>query len=113
MRHCISLLAVYFGLALATTILVPSQSATATENKSAAVTQIAAVELEAQNLSSNQTKVVCSRNRPLSLASEGTKVASGIGLQNTDWSSNVIRLFCRDVRINTIVVRDYCALIRQ
>jgi hypothetical protein len=113
MRHCISLLAVYSGLALTTTILVTSQSATATENKSAVVTKISAVELEAQNPSPNQTKVVCSRNRPLSLTSEGTKVTSGIGLQNTDWSSNVIRLFCRDVRINTIVVRDYCALIRQ
>jgi hypothetical protein len=112
MRHCISLLAACSGLALTTTILVPSQTATATENK-AAVTQIAAVGLETQNLPSNQTKVVCSRNRPLSFASEGTKVASGIGLKSTDWSSNVIRLFCRDVRINTIVVRDYCALIRQ
>jgi hypothetical protein len=113
MRHYISLLAACSGLALTTTILVPSQTATATENKAAAVTQIAAVGLETQNLPSNQTKVVCSRNRPLSFTSEGTKVASGIGLKSTDWSSNVIRLFCRDVRINTIVVRDYCALIRQ
>jgi hypothetical protein len=112
MRHCISLLAAFSGLALATALLVPSQTATATENKAAA-TQIASVGLDTQTLPSNQTKVVCSRNRPLSMASEGTKVASGIGLQSTEWPSNVIKLFCRDVRINTIVVRDYCALIRQ
>jgi hypothetical protein len=112
MRHSISLLAACSGLALAAAFLVPSPAATATENKPAA-TQIVAVGLEAQNLPSNQTKVVCSRNRPLSLSSEGTQIASRIGLQSTDWSPNVIKLFCRDVRINTIVVRDYCALIRQ
>jgi hypothetical protein len=111
MRHFISLLAACSGLALATTLLMPSQAATATENK--AETQIASVGLESQNIPPNQTKVVCSRNRALAFASEGTKVASGIGLQSTEWPPNIIKLFCRDVRINTIVVRDYCALIRQ
>jgi hypothetical protein len=111
MRHCVSLLAACSSLALATTFLVPSQAASATENKAA--TQIASVGLESQSLVSNQTKVVCSRNRPLSAVSEGTKVASGIGFQGTEWTPSIIKLFCRDVRINTIVVRDYCALIRQ
>jgi hypothetical protein len=109
MRHCIYLLATVSGVALASAVFVPG--ANAAESK--VETQIAVVSLEPQIIQSNQTKVICSRHRPLSLSSEGVKLASSLTSQNTDWSSNVIRLFCRDVRINTIVVRDYCALIRQ
>jgi hypothetical protein len=111
MRRFISLLAACSGLALATSVLGPSQIAAATEIKTES--QIAAVNLESQAVPSNQTKVVCSRNRPLALRAEGVKVASGISPQGPEWSSNIIKLFCRDVRINTIVVRDYCALIRN
>jgi hypothetical protein len=113
MRHFISLLAVGSGLALATTVMGSFQAVTATENK--AETHIASLALESQNLSANQTKVVCSRNQPLAMNNtEGSvKVASGIVSQSTGWAPNIIKLFCRDVRINTIVVRDYCALIRQ
>jgi hypothetical protein len=109
MRHVMYLLAVGSGVALSGTMLMPSHASTVTTNKSE--TQIASVSLESQPLLTNQTKVVCSRNHPL--ASEGVTVASGIAPQSTDWAPNVIKLFCRDVRINTIVVRDYCALIRQ
>jgi hypothetical protein len=111
MRQLISLMAVYCGLAISISMLVPSQAAIATENR--AETQIAAAVLEPKNLPTNQTKVVCSRNHPLSVNAEGVKIASGIAPQSSDWSPNIIKLFCRDVRINTIVVRDYCALIRQ
>jgi hypothetical protein len=112
MRQLISLMAVYSGLAISISMLVPSQAAIATENK--AETQIAAAVLEQKNLPTNQTKVVCSRNHPLSVNAEGVKIASGIAPQSSDWAApNIIKLFCRDVRINTIVVRDYCALIRQ
>jgi hypothetical protein len=111
MSRLIALLAACSGLTLATTALIPLQAATAIENN--ANTQIAAAGLEPQGASNNQTKVVCSRNRPLSLASEGTKIASSLGLKSAERSPNIIQLFCRDVRINTIVVRDYCALIRQ
>jgi hypothetical protein len=109
MRHFMSLLVAGSSLALVSVLGVPSQAATALNNK--AETQIASVSLEQQPMLNNQTKVVCSRNHPL--ASEGVTVASGIAPQSADWAPNVIKLFCRDVRINTIVVRDYCALIRQ
>jgi hypothetical protein len=55
--------------------------------------------------------VVCSRNRPLQ-SSDVTKVASANALQGLSLASNIVMLFCRDVRINTIVVHDYCAVIR-
>lgn len=107
-----SLLAVCSGLAVATAYFLPFQTVTATEIKG---TQVAAVGLEPQTTPANsaKAKVICSRNRPLSLSAEGVKVASGLTPQSADWMPNVIKLFCRDVRINTIVVRDYCALIRQ
>jgi hypothetical protein len=105
-----SLLAACSGLALAATCLIPLQAATAAEIKG---TRIASVGLEAPTAPTNQTKVVCSRNRPLSLSADGVKVASGIAPQSADWTPSIIKLFCRDVRINTIVVRDYCAIIRQ
>ena len=109
MRHFMALLSAGSSLALVCVLGFPSQAATAINNK--AETQIASGSFERQPLLTNQTKVVCSRNHPLAFT--GTKVASGIAPQSTDWAPNVIKLFCRDVRINTIVVRDYCALIRQ
>ena len=116
MRYLNSLFAAGSGFAVATTLLISFQTAGAaaapTEIKG---TQIAAVERESQPaaVSPNQTKVVCSRSKPLSLNAEGVKVASSIAPQSADWVPNVIRLFCRDVRIYTIVVRDYCAVIRN
>ncbi len=113
MRYLNSLFVAGSGFAVAATLLISFQAAAvATEMKG---TQIAAVEQESQPtaVSPDQTKVVCSRNKPLSLNAEGVKVASGIAPQSADWVPNVIRLFCRDVRINTIVVRDYCAVIRN
>jgi hypothetical protein len=111
MRHFVSLMAACSGLALTTTLLMPSQAATGTKNNTE--TQMLSVGLKSTTVPSNQTKVVCSHNRPLAFNAEGVNVASGIAPQSTDWAPNVIKLFCRDVRINTIVVRDYCALIRQ
>jgi hypothetical protein len=111
MRHFVSWMAACSGLALATTLLMPSQAATVTKNNTE--TQMVSVGLKSTTGPSNQTKVVCSHNRPLAFNAEGVNIASGIALQSTDWTPNVIKLFCRDVRINTIVVRDYCALIRQ
>jgi hypothetical protein len=110
MRHFVSWMAACSGLALATTLLMPSQAATVTKNNTE--TQMVSVELKSTTVPSNQTKVVCNRNRPFALT-EDVKVASGIALQSIDLAPNIIKLFCRDVRINTIVVRDYCALIRQ
>jgi hypothetical protein len=109
MRHFVSLMAACSGLALTTTLLMPAQATTVTKNNTE---QMVSVGLESNTVPSNQTKVVCSHNRPLAFNSEGVNVASGIA-QSTDLAPNIIKLFCRDVRINTIVVRDYCALIRQ
>jgi hypothetical protein len=111
MRHFVYLMAACSGLALTTTLLMPSQAATVTKNNTE--TQMVSVGLESNTIPSNQTKVVCSHNRTLAFNAEGVNVASGIAPQNTDLTPNIIKLFCRDVRINTIVVRDYCALIRQ
>lgn len=115
MRYLNSLFAACSGFAVATTLMMSVQTAAATPSEIKG-TQIAAVALESQAaaaVSPNQTKVVCSRNKPLSLNAEGVKVASGIAPQSADWLPNVVQLFCRDVRINTIVVRDYCAVIRN
>jgi hypothetical protein len=111
MRHFFALTAACSGLALATTLLMPSQAATVTKNNTE--TQMVSFGLKSTAVPSSQTKVVCSHNRPLAFNNEGVNVASGIAPQSTDLAPNIIKLFCRDVRINTIVVRDYCALIRQ
>jgi hypothetical protein len=115
MRYLNSLFAAGSGFAVATTLLMSFQAVAVATPAEIKGTQIAAVERESQPtaVSPDQTKVVCSRNKPLSLNAEGVKVASGIAPQSADWGPNVIRLFCRDVRINTIVVRDYCAVIRN
>jgi hypothetical protein len=114
MRYLNSLCAACSGFAVTTTLLTSFQAAAATPAEVKG-TQIAAIEQESQSavVSPNQTRVVCSRNKPLSLAAEGVKVASGIAPTSADLLPNVVQLFCRDVRINTIVVRDYCAVIRN
>lgn len=111
MRHFILSLAACSGFAIAITFSEPFNAANAMDNK--VDSQISSVGSEAQSIPANQTKVVCSRNHPLSLNAGGVKVASAIASQSEDWFPNVIKLFCRDVRINTIVVRDYCAVVRQ
>ncbi len=79
--------------------------------------RMAAVTTELQVTPAPKVREVCSRNRPLSVSADGTRLASaqtpqGVG-QDSGWAANIVQLFCRDVRINTIVVRDYCAVIRE
>jgi hypothetical protein len=75
-------------------------------------TKIAALTKDDGSIGTTGQKVVCSRNKPLQY-SDVTKVASATDPQKLGLASNIIQLFCRDVRINTIVVTDYCAIIRE
>jgi hypothetical protein len=108
MRYLIPLLAACSGLTIAASV-VPTE-AIATEQVKA-VTQVAA-KLDAQSGSKTvgSTKTVCSRNHTLQVNPEGTKVAAIP--EGLTWSSKIVQLFCRDVRINMIVVKDYCAVVR-
>jgi hypothetical protein len=111
MRYFIPLLSVCSGLAVATAYVNESaQVASATQIKPD--TQIAAVSAETTT-SAPKTHVTCSRNRPLQVSADGTKIASADLPQSLGLASNIVQLFCRDVRINTIVVRDYCAVVRE
>jgi hypothetical protein len=110
MRYFIPLLSVCSGLAVATAYVNESaQVASATQLKPD--TQIAAVSTETTT-SAPKTHVTC-RNRPLQVSADGTKIASADLPQSLRFASNIVQLFCRDVRINTIVVRDYCAVVRE
>jgi hypothetical protein len=111
MHHLISLLALCSGLSMAAVNALPTQAAMAPAHETN--NQIAALNLIPQvNLAVN-TKVVCSRNHPLAVVPESAKIASNVAPQVGVLASSIVQLFCRDVRINTIVVRDYCAVIRE
>jgi hypothetical protein len=112
MRYFIPLLSVCSGLAVATAYIGESaQVASAAQINPN--TQIAAVSAETATVSKPKTHVTCSRNRPLRVSADGTKIASADLPQRLRFASNIVQLFCRDVRINTIVVRDYCAVVRE
>lgn len=112
MRYFIPLLSICSGLAVATAYINESaQVASAAQINPN--TQIAAVSAETTTVSAPKTHVTCSRNRPLRVSEDGTKIASADLPQKLRFASNIVRLFCRDVRINTIVVRDYCAVVRE
>jgi hypothetical protein len=76
-------------------------------------TRIAAVGAGSQSNPAPKLKEVCSRNHPLQVSRDGTQLALAQGTQQPNLVSSIVQMFCRDVRINTIVVRDYCAVIRE
>jgi hypothetical protein len=111
MRYLIPLLTAYSGVAVALACLTGAPMASASEPVSS--TKVAAATRNASTVdAASDHKVVCSRNRPFQ-ASDAMKVASASTPQELSLPSKIVQLFCRDVRINTIVVRDYCAVIRQ
>jgi hypothetical protein len=112
MRYLVPMLTACSGIAVAIACVAgPTPMASASER--VADTKIAAATTRDAGTNGTSThKVVCSRNRPLQF-SDSTKIASANAPQESSLASNIIQLFCRDVRINTIVVRDYCAVIRQ
>ncbi len=71
--------------------------------------------LQAASEAKPETKIVCSR-KPIEAQLMASKSLDGlvgpVDSGDVDWSQRIVRLFCRDVRINTIVVRDYCAVLR-
>jgi hypothetical protein len=111
MRHLISLLTVCSGLSMATAYALPLQAAVAPVRGTDA--RMAAINLRPQAEPAVNTRVVCSRDRPLAVVPESAKIASNVAPQVGVLASSIVQLFCRDVRINTIVVRDYCAVIRE
>ena len=111
MRYLFPLLTACSGVAVAITC-VASSTPMALASEKVADTKIAAATKEAGTVSA-PTHVVCSRNRPLQ-SSNAIEVASSAGVpQVLNLPSNIVQLFCRDVRINTIVIHDYCAVIRE
>jgi hypothetical protein len=99
--------------ALTVAIACVAQSAPAAfASEPSANIKIAALAKDSGATQAQAQKVICSRNRPLQY-SDVTKVASASNPQGLGLASNIIQLFCRDVRINTILVRDYCAIIRE
>lgn len=111
MRYLVLMLTAYSGIAVAIACVAGS-TPMASASETVADTKIAAATRGAGTNDTSTHKVVCSRNRPLQF-SDSTKIASASAPQEPSLASNIIQLFCRDVRINTIVVRDYCAVIRQ
>ncbi len=56
------------------------------------------------------TRVVCSPNNPL--AGRSDLLASADVPQRLGLAANAIDIFCRDIRINTIVVRYFCTVLK-
>ncbi|NCJ05917.1 hypothetical protein GS597_05195 [Synechococcales cyanobacterium C] len=56
------------------------------------------------------TRVVCSSHNPL--AGQGELLASADMPRQFGLAANVVDIFCRDVRINTIVARHFCTVLR-
>lgn len=114
MRHFVPLLTACAGTAAAIACLAQAPNTLASEpgtSISNASIQIAAVSKETDLTKTSGQKVICSRNRPLQSSDFG-KLAANLP-ERLSLASNIVQLFCRDVRINTIVVRDYCAVIRS
>lgn len=108
MRYSIPLLMICSGLMVATSTL-SVQVAVAGQNK-VGTQVVAALDSQVSPMSEGSTKVVCSHNRTLQVSADGTKVAALP--EGLTWASNIVQLFCREVRINMILVKDYCAVIR-
>lgn len=110
MRYSIPLLMFCSGLMVATSTL-SVQVAVAGQNK-VGTQVVAALDSQVSPMSEGSTKakVVCSHNRTLQVSADGTKVAALP--EGLTWASNIVQLFCREVRINMILVKDYCAVIR-
>jgi hypothetical protein len=111
MRYFLPLLTACSGIAVAAACAIETPIALASEPSIS--NKIAAMTMDAGTTDDSTSRVICSRNRPIQ-SSDVTKVASagspsGLSLA----ASKIVQLFCRDVRINTIVVRDYCAVIRE
>jgi hypothetical protein len=111
MRYLVPLLTAYSGIAIAIACVAGS-SPVASASETVADTKMAAATRDAGTVDASAHKVVCSRNRPFQ-SSNAVKVASAGVPQDLSLASNIVQLFCRDVRINTIVVHDYCAVIRE
>jgi hypothetical protein len=112
MRYLFPLLTACSGIAVAVACVAGS-TPMASASETVADTKIAAATKDAGTIGASTHKVVCSRNRPLQ-SSNAIEVASATGVpQGLSLSSKIVQLFCRDVRINTIVVHDYCAVIRE
>jgi hypothetical protein len=111
MRYLVPLLTTCSGIAVAIACVAGSIPI-ASASEAVADTKVAVATKDAGTIDSSSHKVVCSRNRPFQ-SSNAEKVASAGASQERSLASNIVQLFCRDVRINTIVVRDYCAVIRE
>jgi hypothetical protein len=58
-------------------------------------------------------RVICSTANPLAGKVDGDVLAKTGVPDNLELASNVLDIFCRDVRINTIVVRHYCTVVQK
>jgi hypothetical protein len=110
MRYFLPLLTTCSGIAVAAACAIETPITLASEPSTS--NKIAAVTMAAGTTDASAPRVVCSRN-PIQ-SSDVTKVASAGAPSGLSFAANkIVQLFCRDVRINTIVVRDYCAVIRN
>jgi hypothetical protein len=110
MRYFLPLLTACSGIAVAAACAIETPITFASEPSPS--NKIAAMTMNAGTADVSAPRVVCSRNRPIQF-SDVTKVASAGAPSGLSFAANkIVQLFCRDVRINTIVVRDYCAVIR-
>lgn len=58
-------------------------------------------------------QVICSTVNPLAGKVDGDTLAKTGVPDNLELASNILDIFCRDVRINTIVVRHYCTVVQK
>ena len=101
------------GLCLATvTIAAPTlASPTYSRNPQTAATRNA--ELAKTVAVRPGQQVLCSTVNPLAGKVDGDTLAKTGVPDNLELASNILDIFCRDVRINTIVVRHYCTVVQK
>jgi hypothetical protein len=58
-------------------------------------------------------QVICSSVNPLAGKVDGDTLAKTGVPDNLELAANILDIFCRDVRINTIVVRHYCTVVQK
>jgi hypothetical protein len=101
------------GFCLATMAIAAPTLATPKYNRNAQITLTNNVDLAKTISVRPGQQVICSTSNPLAGKVDGDTLAKSGIPEDMELAAGILDIFCRDVRINTIVVRHYCTVVRK
>jgi hypothetical protein len=111
MRYSLLTSGVIGGVCLATVTVAAPSWATPTFARNSQIA-LSSKTTASQTAVNPGKQVICSAANPLEGKVDGDKLAREGVPANLELASNILDIFCRDVRINTIVVRHYCTVLK-